>query len=179
MNAFVGTFANLAGMTVGRFRIDQLTGRDKAGAPRWRVICGVCYLPQTLPHAKLANLVQGKHSQASLLCANPACPLSHHERQVETITDLRRQERRENREAEEAALEARLAAESLAAKQRLNDAKFADLQTQYREYWLHQIKTTIEEAEIASLARWSKLSDGTRKAVLDAIASDATLQVRF
>jgi hypothetical protein len=177
---FIGTYANLQGMKIGRrFRVDELAGRDKAGAPRWKVVCDVCWLPQTLPHSKVANLVQGKRSQISLLCSNPACPSSRHENENETITQFRRRERREAQEAAASAAKAQRAAELLAAKQRINDDKFADLKTQYRTYWLHQIKTAIDEAEIVSLPRWSKLSDATRQQILTACAADPTVQIRF
>lgn len=179
MSTFLGTSANLAGMKVGQFLIEELAGRDKAGAPLWKVVCDVCVFPQTLPHSKLANLVQGKHSQVSLLCANLACPLSHHENQNETITQFRRQERRQAQEAEALAAAAQRSAEQLAAKQRLNNAKLADLKTQYRTYWLHQIKTTIDEAAIASLAQWSSLSEDTRKQLLAACAADPTVRIKF
>lgn len=166
-------------MKVGQFLIQELAGRDKSGAPTWKVICDVCVFPQTLPHSKLANLVQGKHSQVSLLCPNPACPLSHHENENETITQFRRRERKQAQEAEASAVEAQRAAEQLAAKQRINDAKLADLKTQYRTYWLHQIKTTIAESEIATLHHWGELSAETRQQLLAACAADPIVRIRF
>jgi hypothetical protein len=177
--SFIGTFADLTGMKVGRFRVEELTGRDKAGAPRWKVVCGVCCFPQTLPHSNAVNLVQGKHSQTSLLCANPACPLSHQAREIETITDLRRKERRQAKEAEASAAEAQRAVEQQATKLRASEARMTGIKASYRTYWLHQIRTTIPESEIATLAQWGKLSEATRQQVLTACAADPTVQIRF
>jgi hypothetical protein len=175
---FLGTYANLAGLKIGQFTVEELAGRDASGAPRWRIVCADCHYPQTLPHSRIAPLVQGRNTQTTLRCANPACPQSHRESQSETIDEFRKRQRREAEQAARVAAEVQRAAEAETVKQRIEDARIAALKAEYRFYWNHQINTTIEESRIAPLARWCQLSDGTRKTVLDRLRANPTARIQ-
>jgi hypothetical protein len=176
MTDFIGTYRNLIGQQLTGFKITGLSGRDSSGAPAFRVECDKCLCNQTVVYAKLAPLV-GSKTQRSLLCANPACPASRHQRHVETLSDIRREERKQQEAADRQAAAEQLAAERIAAKHRAQTAKFTALQIQYRRYWVHQIQTNIQESAIASFSRWCKLSDASREKLLDICATDPTVQI--
>ncbi len=172
--SFLGTFADLTGQKIGKFVVDGLAGRDN-GAPRWKLICGTCFYPQNLPHSKVAPLVQGRHSQKSLLCANPACPASRHEHQVETLTDIRRQER----QAELKAAEAQRQAAANDEKERKKAARADRIQREFLRYLSHQWRVGAADKDICKQSRWFSLSDSSRKNVLDAMEKNPTSPLIF
>ena len=172
--SFLGTFADLTGKKIGNFVVDGLAGRDKSGAPVWRVIHD-CGYRQSLFHSKLAPLVQGRHSQKSLLCANSACPASRHERKVETISDIRRQEKQAAIEVAEAKREA----DALAEKDRLKAARRDRIMSEFVKYLNHQWKVGADDAQICHQRRWFALSDESRKALLDAMKKNPRATVLF
>lgn len=163
-------YADLTGRKIGKFTIECLIGRDRAGAPVWRVTCQ-CGSHQALNHAKVAHLIETRTTQASLFCTNLACPLSRVTRCDETLADIRK---RENEEVEQAAF-ARQQAEEESTKRRKEEAKTEVLRSEWRTYWRHQICTPIAEDKIATWQRWQQLSPQTRKTVMDQIATDATV----
>jgi hypothetical protein len=97
---------------------------------------------------------------------------------VETLSEFRKRERREAEQAAMVAAEAQRAADAETTKQRTKDARIAALKAEYRFYWNHQIKTSIEESKITPFVRWCELSDGTRKTVLDLIQKDPTVRIQ-
>jgi len=169
---FLGTHADLGGQQIGAFRVVELAGRDAAGAPRWRIVCDGCHYPQTLPHSRIALLVQGRHSQITLLCANPACPQSHREHESETIDEFRRRERREAEQAASAAAEAQRADQASAAKEQADCARSAEIQRQYIQYLNHQWRAGQDDDKICPISKWFALQPGTRRIVNDLIAKD-------
>lgn len=173
--SFLGTFANLTGRKIGKFVVDGLSGRDKSGAPVWRVLCDHCSYPQTMPHSKVAPLVQGRHSQISLLCQNPACPLSHRENQTETLTDIRRQER----QAELKAAEAQRQAAANDEKERKKAARAYRIQRDFLAYLNHQWRVGAADKDICTQKRWLSLSDSSRKNVLNAMEKNPTSPLIF
>lgn len=176
--SFLGTFANWTGYVAGNFTVQGLAGRDKAGAPQWTVACGKCGQAQVIPHAKVASVIQTK-APDNLTCANAACPLSRsRDRQYESFADFRKRQRREAEQvARQAATDEELRQEKV-AKHQAENSKLAALQAEYRTYWLHQIKTIIEESEIASFRRWQQLPQETRLMILDRLDKDPTLRVK-
>lgn len=175
MSKFLGTYADLTGKRVGKFTVEQLAGRDKSSAPRWRILCSECSYPTTMPHAKLAPLIQGKHSQTSLLCQNPACPLSRHEREIETINDLRRKERQETIRVAEAQKETAVMIE----KDRQKAARAERIRRDFASYLNHQWRVGAPDEEICTSRRWALLSDSSRKAVLDAMKQHPNARLTF
>ena len=175
MSGFIGTAADLRGKRVGRFLIDELVGRDASGAPRYRVLCDECAFPQSLSQARLAPLVQGRHSQISLLCANPACPLSHRDNQTETLSDFRRQERQALAKAAEAQREATANAE----KEQKKAARADRIQREYLAYLNHSWRVGAADKDICKQSRWFSLSDSSRKNVLDAMEKNPTSPLIF
>jgi len=175
MSNFIGTYADLRGKRVGEFLIEDLVGRNAFGAPRWKVVCDVCCYPQTLPHSKLAPLVQGKHSQVSLQCQNFACPQSRRERHTETIDDFRRQERQALAKAAEAQREAAANAE----KEKKKAARADRIQREYLAYLNHSWKVGAADKDICTQRRWASLSDTSRKNVLDAMEKNPTSPLIF
>lgn len=176
MNNSLGTFANLTGKRIGKFTIESLAGRDKSSAaPVWRVVCDRCNYPQTLAHAKLASLVQGKHTQISLLCANPACPASRHERETESLADVRRKERQDSIVVVAAQREAAEKAE----KDRQRTARADRILREFTRYLNHQWRVGAADEQICTSRRWSSLSDASRKAVLDAMKANPNKRIDF
>jgi hypothetical protein len=173
--SFLGTFADLTGKKIGKFVVDGLSGRDKAAAPVWRVLCDLCSFPQSIPHYKIAPLVQGRHSQMSLLCANPACPASRHERHTETIDDFRRQERQALAKAAEAQREAAANAE----KEQKKAARADRIQREYLAYLNHSWRVGAADKDICTQRRWATLSDTSRRKVLDAMEKYPTSPLIF
>lgn len=173
---FVGTFADLTGERLGPFHVKSMAGRDATGIPRWKIVC-TCGYPQTLDHYRLLPLVESKHSQTTLRCANPACELARHSHRSESLSDMRRRERQANEQAARSAEEVQKSAQEQASKERARDARIAALKAEYRTYWLHQIQTSIEESKIASLARWCELSDTTRSRLLEIMQKDPNARI--
>ena len=169
---FLGTYADLTGRRIGNFLVAGLSGRDSAGAPCWRIVCDQCQYPQTLSHAKLAPLVQSRATQASIQCANPACPLSRQASTSETISEFRRRERREAAQA--AIIEANDAAErnKETRRQRADDANLEAVRREYIRVWNHLIRTPIEESKIVTFDRWKSLSAIDRRMLLDRMNAD-------
>jgi hypothetical protein len=176
--SFIGKFRDLHGTRIGEFYVQSLavSARNSAGHPRWRLICGRCGYPTSIDHYRLMPLVESKHSQATLRCANPACELSTHAHHSESLSDIRRRERQANEQAARSAEEAQKSAQEQAAKERAKDARIAALKVEYRFYWNHQIQI-IEEYKIASLARWCELPDTTRSKLLEIVRKDATARI--
>lgn len=177
--SFLGTYADLDGQRIGSFRVEGLTGRDASGAPVWRVVHedAGCNYPQTLPHSKIAPLVQGRSTQASLLCANPACPLSHRESQSETIDEFRRQERRQREQAETAAAEQKRIADVAVAKERAQSVRNAEVQRQYARFVVQQWKAGQTDERICTRERFFSLSDETRQMILDTIQKNPAVRI--
>jgi hypothetical protein len=173
--SFLGTYADLRGKRVGAFRVEELAGRNKSGSPMWRVSCDVCCYPQTLPHSKLAPLVQGRHSQKTLLCANAACPASRHERHEETIKDVRRQEKQQQIQVAEAQREL----EAKAEKDRLKADRQERIRREFAAYLNHQWRVGAKDEQICNSRRWFSLSDESRKAVLDAMKKNPAATLLF
>src|SRR6478735_9015357 len=170
MASFLGTYTNLTNFRVSGFLIEGLSGRDGSGRPVWRLVCDICSFPQSLSHARLAPIVQGRNSQVSLLCQNPACPQSHKARQVETLADIRREER----QAVEQAEEAKRVSDAKAAKEQVQAARAYEIQRQYTRYVNHQLKAGQSDENICTRPRWFSLSDASRSAVLDAMQKNPT-----
>jgi hypothetical protein len=179
MSLFLGTFADLTGYRINNFMIEGLSGRDVSGAPFWRVVhqAAGCNYPQSLPHSRIAALVQGRHSQISLLCANPACPLSHRESQSETIDEFRRRERREAEQAARAAAEAKREADAKAETDRRQAARDAEIQRTYIRYLNAQWRAGQDDDTICSRRRWFELTPGTREIVMDLIEKDPMVRI--
>lgn len=177
MNSFLGSYVNMTGYEIGNFRVEGLAGRDPSGAPCWRIVCAQCCYPQTLPHAKLAPLVQGRHSQITLLCANSACPLSCQETLAETFSQFRRREAGLAKQAADTAAVAQRAAEAEAEKARAQAARHAEIQREYIRYVNHQWLAGQEDAKICTQRRWFELTGGTRRTVLDLIEKDRTVRI--
>jgi hypothetical protein len=170
---FLGTFANLTGYRLGSFRIESLIGRDAAGYPKWRIVCGKCGESQIMVHAKIAALIESKAPE-NLQCTNGACQLSRTHRSPVTLSDLRHQERCELEEAarnEEAAKQA-------AAEQSKKDAKLARLKAEYGYYYRHQLGTGATDSDVVSFERWQKLVPETRKMVMEHLKADPTVYFR-
>ena len=174
-NLFLGTHVNLTDRQVGNFVIEGLVGRNAARAPRWKIRCKICEYSWVLDHERIAPIVQGKNTQISLLCANPACSLHRQEHHTETVEQFKRRIRKEEEQRSKEAAEVQRAAEAQAVAKRAEDAKLATLQASYRVYWNHQIKTAIEERQIVSFARWRELQPGTREMVLSRCKADPTV----
>lgn len=175
--SFLGTYANLTGYDIGNFSVEGLAGRDPSGAPRWKVVCEHCHYPQTVSHARLAPLVQGRNTQATLQCANPACPLSRQETHEETFAQFRRREARQAKEAADAAAVVQRAADEQAAKEREVALRKEQIQRQYIRYLNHQWRAGQADHKICTRERWFELTDGTRRTVLDLIAKDPSVQI--
>jgi hypothetical protein len=177
LNNFIGQYLNLAGYTVGNFKVESLAGRTGTGSPRWKLRCTSCGDYQTLDHATLMPLIQGRQSQMSLQCTG-SCPLSRTVRVSESLFDIRRQERMEAKAAEEQAAQVAKASAEAKAVKRAADAGRLALQREYIRYWNHQIKNTeTNESEIASLKRWTELTNDTRSRIMEIIGKDATVRV--
>jgi hypothetical protein len=179
---FIGTYANLAGSRIGNFYVEELASRNpQNGAPRWKVRCQAeeCGYPVVLDHARLWPIVQGRATQNSLRCGNPACQWSREKRHVDTLDSFRRQEKR--RENEEAAVAAERLSIQLkqAAVEKAREAKDAAIAAQYRRYFIHQIKTDIEQSKIISFSRWSQLTEGDRQRLLDICDKQPDAKIYF
>lgn len=170
MGSFLGTFADLTYCKLGNFEVESLAGRDAAGHPRWRVVCGKCGDLQIVPHSKIAPLINTK-AAANFQCKNGACPLSRNHHHSETLTDLRQAERREAEEAARRLAEEQRAAAEIAAE----DARLAKLKAQYAFYYRHQLKTKIETAQIVPFERWRQLTPETRKMVIETLRGEPTV----
>jgi hypothetical protein len=94
-----------------------------------------------------------------------------------TLSEFRKRERREAEQAARAAAEEKRIADAEAVRQRIKDARIAALKAEYRFYWNHQIKTSIEESKITPFVRWCELSDGTRRTVLDLIQKNPAVRI--
>lgn len=176
--SFIGTYyADLTGQQIGAFRVESLAGRDASGAPCWRIVCDRCQYPQTLPHSKIAPLVQGRNSQVSLLCANPACRHSHREQQSETIDEFRRRERREAAQEAKADAETKRLSDAQAEKDRKQSARDAVIQQQYLQYLNHQWAAGQMDEHICTKKRWFELTPSSRQIVLDLIQKDPTVRI--
>jgi hypothetical protein len=172
---FIGTFANLTGYRIGGFKVTELRGRDPNGAPIWAVRCLSCGSTQDLAHARLASMVEAKHTQRSLHCQNGSCRESKAESHGgQTFAQYLKEERRA--EAVRAASEAVQADEAAdkAKRQRAKDAHLEVLRTEYREFFNHQCRTGITNP-IAPFSRWRELSPETRGDILRRIESDPTV----
>jgi len=144
-------FADLTGRAIGNwFRIKELAGRDRSGAPVWRVICQQCKCAQTFPHMKLTNAL-GSGQADVLRCQNTACAGSHiaHAR-TETLVDVRRAEREAQRQAE---LVAKQEQERVAKKA----AEEAALRAE-RQRWLrvanHQVSIGVPLSQVLTFQTW-------------------------
>jgi hypothetical protein len=179
MKFFDQRYADLRGQRIGHFLVEEFVGRDAAGAPCWRVVClkDGCNYPQTLRHSRLAPLVQGRSTQSTLLCANPACPLSRHENRVESIDEFRRQQRRESIQSARMAAEEHQAAETKAGKDRLWAVRNDEIQRQYIKYVNHQWMAGQVDERICGRQRWFELSDVSRRTILDIIEKGPTVRI--
>lgn len=176
MNDFLGTYANLAGRQLGNFRVEELAGRNRQGAPRWKVVCR-CGCPQTIEHAKLAPLVQGRRSQLSLLCASPACELSRQTSEIETVEQFRRREQMEAKHAATAAAEAERISVAKAEELRAQAIREFEIQRQYTRYVNHQWNAGQSDDAICTRQRWFELTDGSRQIVMDAITKNPAVRI--
>jgi hypothetical protein len=140
-------------------------------------VCDECSFPQSISHARLAPLVQGQHSQISLLCANPACPQSHCEHESETLSAFRKREFRESEKTAKVAAEAKRVADAQADKDRMQAARDAWIQRQYLQYLNHQWNAGQTDEKICPRSRWFQLTDGTRRIVLDMIEKNAAVRI--
>jgi hypothetical protein len=111
------------------------------------------------------------------VCANPTCPLAHHESQSETIDEFRRRERKEAEQAARATAEAKRAAETKSEKVRKQAARDAQVQRQYICYVNSQWRAGQDDDRICSRRRWFELTDGTRQTILDIIEKDPTARI--
>jgi hypothetical protein len=179
LNSFIGHFADLTNYRVGSFLIEKFLGRDASGAPVWRIVHedAGCNCPQTLPHSKIAPLVQGRHSQITLLCANPVCPQSHRQSQSETHSEFRKRELRESEKAARVAAEEKLAADAQAEKDRKQTASDAEIQRQYIRYVHSQWAAKQNDEKICTRQRWFELTPGTRQIVNDLVQKDPTVRI--
>jgi hypothetical protein len=170
---FLGTFANLTGYRLGGFRIESLVGRDAAGYPKWRVVCGKCGIGQIVPHTKTAALLESKAPE-NLQCTNGACELSRTRKQSESFSDIRRQEREQGEQNARDEAKANLAV----AEQARKDAKLARLKAEYGYYYRHQLGTAAIDSDIVAFDRWQKLVPETRQMVLNALKADRAAYFR-
>jgi hypothetical protein len=166
---FIRNFANLTGYKLGTFRIDGLVGRDAAGYPKWRVICGKCGQEQIVSHSKLAPLIESK-AVGNFQCANGACELSRTHRHSETLADVRRQERREAEQAGKHTPEE----QEIARERAVWASREVELKAEWAEYFRHQIGTQAANEDIIPFCRWQKFTPETRKMILDALRKDPT-----
>jgi hypothetical protein len=170
---FIGTYANLTNYRIGGFKVTELRGRDPAGAPVWTVRCLSCGGTQDLAHARLASMVESKRTQRSLFCSNGSCRESKAESHGgQTYAQFLKQEKREA--AIRAAGEADKAAVSaeMVIRQRAKDAHLEVLRTEYRQFYLHHLKTRIDNQPIVPFARWKQLEPETRRIVLERCRTD-------
>lgn len=174
---FIGTYADLTGYKIGLFRVHALAGRDATGAPRWKLICKECGQEQVLAHTKVATVIEAK-APDNLACVNPSCPLSKSQaKPSESLADFRKRGRIEVEQAARQAESEATHRQKQAAKEQADAAKLAALKCEYRTFWLHQIKTQIEESKITSFKRWRQLQPDTRQMILDKIKEDPTIMV--
>lgn len=175
MSLFLGTYRNLAREHIGKFTVIELAGRDSSGAPCWRVICDTCSYPQTLPHSKLAPLVEGKDTQQSLMCQNPACDFSRVHHTEMTVADIRREEA-----AEAAALlEQERAAAAKAHVALLNATRNYELHKTYCQLWNHQYRNGVSTDQICTKQRWFGLGDANRALVIAAMVANPDKRLNF
>jgi hypothetical protein len=164
---FLGTFANLTGYQLGDFCVETLVGRDAAGHPKWRIVCGKCRESQIVPHQKIALLIEAKAPE-NFQCVNQSCELSHTHGYSLSLADIKREERMESEHAARQEAAARQAATEQAAK----DAKLIPIKAEYAFYARHQLGTAIEDSQILTFDRWRRLTPETRRMVLDALKTD-------
>ena len=177
-SAFLGTFANLTGYSVGaNFYVDELVYRDTRGVPVWRVVCRRCGHSQPISHVKLAPLIQGRHTEKSLYCASPGCDFSRSQSGAETISEFRQQERKQSEQAAKSAAEAQCTANEQAAKERTQSVRNEEVQRQYMRYIVHQWRAGQNDHRICTRQRWFELTDATRRTVLNLIEKDPHVRV--
>jgi len=165
---FIGRFANLIGFALGNFVVQQISGRDRYGAPVWIVICSACRRKQVFAHRTLASALESRSAAQVLFCQNAACRLSRKEHSSpESLADLRRQERAEKEQLEEAARkEQELAAQEAAQQTALRTEK---------QKWLRfansQILAGIAIADVMSFETWQRQSDHWREDILNRLGA--------
>lgn len=173
-----GGFANLHGFRVGEFRVERLLGRDR-GVPRWEVSCGRCGQPQFIGHLRLAPLIEGRRTQRSLQCTNPSCPLSKNTSGSKTLAEFLKRERLEAEEKANAEGERLAEAQAEWVQERAKEAELDRLKAQFREFWLHQMKTSLPESAIPTLQQWCGFSESARQQILEKCRRDPAVEWRF
>jgi len=175
---FIGTYADLDGQRIGFFPRRGTCWPRCFWCSRWKLVW-MLFVPQTLPHAKLAPLVQGRHSQISLFCANPACFRSHRESQSETIDEFGGESVEKLRETARVAADAQRSAEAGTVNQRwkMPGSRRSKLR-RVPAFILPPDQYNHRGSKITPLARWCELSDGTRKTVLDLLRADPTARIK-
>jgi hypothetical protein len=163
-------YADLTGTKIGHFYVDDLVGGAKNGAPTWRIVCSRCSYPQTYEHVRLVQVIQAGPS-AVLYCANNACPLSKTERQVDSLADVRRAERKEAQAAQAAAEAKRLSEERAAAEQRAKqqayEAWIEPLRAEYGRYArCAMIHWNVDLKDLPGLTTWTKISEQDRARIM-------------
>lgn len=172
MGFLQGNFRDLTGEIVGVFTVQRLVGRDAAGAPKWEVRCEACTACQVVPHAKLAPMIASRAT--NLQCINPDCVNYRSHGHTQTLADVRREERKQAEQDARQAVEEQRKVQEAAAK----NARLAAVRDEYRKYYVHQLGTPIDYADIVSFDRWRQLVPETRRMVLKRLEEDATVYFR-
>lgn len=177
--SFVGGYADLTDFRVGKFVVDRLAGRNRAGQPIWDVTCNHCHMSQRFDHRTLCNAVETSRPEEVIFCKNERCPNSckNDVAESESLFEIRRQEREKRKRAEQQAAADRAKAEREAAKIKVREARLASVRAEWNAYSNHQINAGTPLQEIASLSRWAEISESLRKRIMDAIRSDPNARV--
>ncbi len=182
-NDFIGRYANLEGYSVGEHLIEDLAGRNAAGALRWKVVCRRCGNLQIMDHERLAPLVEGRNTQKSLFCSNPACALSRQSNASETLTDFRRAERLEAEQAAKAAEEKQRSVQAQAAQQHAASQREEALRAGFRKYWHHEMKLAVRlgiaDLEPITLNQWKELGQNVREEILKRVEEQPQVPLRL
>jgi len=165
---FLGNYADLSGYSIGGFKIFELAGRDRAKAPIWRAMCQQCRQENIFAHAKLKSAAESKAAEQVLFCQNAAC--SRYRKPTvrdETLSDIRRAEREEQRQAELAAQRER----DRAAQHAANEAALREEKKRYLRFANAQIRAGVmpEDENFLTFERWLKSSEHWRQEVLSRI----------
>ncbi len=157
----LGTYRNFAGVSVGtNFSVIQLAGRDRSGAPVWRVRCCKCGFVQPFAHSQLKN---ASESGYVLFCRNARCTYSKPEPvKTETLADMLRAEQRQEQLLKQQ--EAQLKAE--ADKKAAAEAALRAERARWMRYANTQIVAGAELEDILPFDRWLMQSETWKTNVL-------------
>jgi hypothetical protein len=176
MSGFItGGFANLQGFRTGSLSVERLLSRDRAGIPRWEIMCTACRARQIIDHRRLAAALE---TRVALPCTNPQCP-SRRENRSETLVEFNRRQRREAEQTARETAEAQAKAETEAAKLRAKQEQLASLKNAWRELYRHHLRLGVDDSKIPTWEQWQCLGNMDRQRIMDAIHTDETVRVEL